>query len=133
MKLLPTLSGLREQLRYSEREGITNENGFHFHSSAPPRRLAAMIAIARFRTPLADSAAFHASLAQALKTFSERDGFLHGDFGQNLDEPELWSLVTHWSNVGSYRRALSSTAIKMEVVPLLAQAIDEPGAYSNDL
>ena len=92
-----------------------------------------MIAIARFRTPLAESAAFKASLAVALETFAARDGFLSGDYGQNLDEPELWTLVTHWLNVGSYRRALSSTEIKMHVVPLLAQAIDEPGAYSNDL
>ena len=57
----------------------------------------------------------------------------HDDIGQNLDEPELWTLVTHWINVGSYRRALSSTAVKMEVVPLLATAIDEPGAYSRDI
>jgi quinol monooxygenase YgiN len=92
-----------------------------------------MIAIARFRVPLAESAAYKESLAHALATFAERDGFVSGDYGQNLDEPELWSLVTHWINVGSYRRALSSTEIKMSVVPLLAQAIDEPGAYSNDL
>ena len=92
-----------------------------------------MIAIARFRMPLAESAAFKASLADALSTFAQRDGFVSGDYGQNLDEPELWTLVTHWINVGSYRRALSSTEIKMSVVPLLAQAIDEPGAYSNDL
>ncbi len=92
-----------------------------------------MIAIARFRMPLAESAAFKVSLAHALSTFSQRDGFVSGDYGQNLDEPELWTLVTHWINVGSYRRALSSTEIKMTVVPLLAQAIDEPGAYSNDL
>lgn len=92
-----------------------------------------MIAIARFRTPLADSAQFKIGLAGALAAFSERDGFISGDYGQNLDDSELWTLVTHWSNVGSYRRALSSTQIKMEVVPLLAQAIDEPGAYSNDL
>ena len=92
-----------------------------------------MIAIARFRMPLAESAAFKTSHAQALSTFSQRDGFVSGDYGQNLDEPELWTLVTHWINVGSYRRALSSTEIKMTVVPLLAQAIDEPGAFSNDI
>ncbi len=92
-----------------------------------------MIAIARFRTPTANAAEFKASLAAALAAFAVRDGFISGDYGQNLDEGDLWTLVTHWSNVGSYRRALSSTAIKMEVVPLLATAIDEPGAYSKDL
>jgi quinol monooxygenase YgiN len=92
-----------------------------------------MIAIARFRVPTGQAHDFRAQLERALQVFSEREGFTHGDFGQNLDENELWTLVTHWKNVGSYRRALSSTVIKMEVVPLLATAIDEPGAYSNDL
>ncbi len=92
-----------------------------------------MIAIARFHVPVGQAAHFRPQLERALEVFSEREGFTSGDFGQNLDEPELWSLVTHWLNVGSYRRALSSTAVKMEVVPLLATAIDEPGAYSRDL
>lgn len=92
-----------------------------------------MIAIARFRVPTGQAADFRAQLERALEVFTERDGFNYGDIGQNLDEPELWTLVTHWINVGSYRRALSSTAVKMEVVPLLATAIDEPGAYSKDI
>jgi quinol monooxygenase YgiN len=92
-----------------------------------------MIAIARFHVPTGQAAAFRAQLERALEVFTERDGFTYGDLGQNLDEPELWTLVTHWINVGSYRRALSSTAVKMEVVPLLATAIDEPGAYSRDI
>ncbi len=92
-----------------------------------------MIAIARFRVPTGQATEFRAQLERALEVFSQREGFTHGDLGQNLDEPELWSLVTHWVNVGSYRRALSSTQVKMEVVPLLATAIDEPGAYSNDI
>ncbi|MEY4469590.1 MAG: hypothetical protein RLZZ87_914 [Actinomycetota bacterium] len=92
-----------------------------------------MIAIARFRVPTGQAAEFRAQLEGALEVFTERDGFGYGDIGQNLDEPELWTLVTHWINVGSYRRALSSTQVKMEVVPLLATAIDEPGAYSKDI
>ena len=90
-----------------------------------------MIAIARFKVPSADAATFRAQAARALEAFSEREGYISGDFGQNLDESELWCLVTHWVNIGSYRRALSSTTIKIEVVPLLATAIDEPGAYDG--
>jgi quinol monooxygenase YgiN len=92
-----------------------------------------MIAIARFNVPLAHSSEFRIQIERALQVFAERDGFISGDFGQNLDENELWTLVTHWANVGSYRRALSSTQVKMEVVPLLATAIDEPGAFSKEL
>ena len=92
-----------------------------------------MIAIARFNVPAAQSAEFRTQIERALRVFSEREGFISGDFGQNLDENELWTLVTHWKNVGSYRRSLSSTQVKMEVVPLLATAIDEPGAYERSI
>jgi quinol monooxygenase YgiN len=92
-----------------------------------------MIAIARFKVPTAQSADFRAQIERALEVFSQRDGFISGDYGQNLDENELWTLVTHWQNVGSYRRSLSSTQVKMEVVPLLSTAIDEPGAYERSI
>ena len=88
-----------------------------------------MLAIARFSTPLAQAAEFEAQLSVALDAFSACAGFINGEFGQNLDETTLWSLVTHWENVGSYRRALSNNAVKMQAIPILAQAIDEPGAY----
>jgi hypothetical protein len=92
-----------------------------------------MIAIARFEVPLAQVGQFRTQIERAHQVFSERDGYISGGFGQNLDDNQLWSLVTIWQNVGSYRRALSALPVKMEVVPLLATAIDEPGAYSDDL
>ena len=90
-----------------------------------------MLAIARFSTPLANAAHFEAQLATALEAFSACAGFVSGEFGQNLDDTTLWSLVTLWENVGSYRRALSNLNVKMNAIPLLAQAIDEPGAYGS--
>ena len=90
-----------------------------------------MLAIARFSTPLAQAAEFEAQLSVTLDAFSACAGFINGEFGQNLDETTLWSLVTHWENVGSYRRALSNLNVKMNAIPLLAQAIDEPGAYER--
>jgi hypothetical protein len=38
-------------------------------------------------------------------------------------------MVTRWSNVGSYRRALSSYEVKMDAVQTLSRAIEEPSAY----
>lgn len=90
-----------------------------------------MLAIARFSTPLANASQFEEQLSVALEAFSGCAGFTHGEFGQNLDDSTLWSLVTHWENVGSYRRALSNLNVKMNAIPLLAQAIDEPGAYGK--
>jgi len=90
-----------------------------------------MLAIARFSTPLAQAAEFEAQLSVALDAFSACTGFVSGEFGQNLDDTTMWSLVTHWENVGSYRRALSNLNVKMNAIPLLARAIDEPGAYER--
>jgi hypothetical protein len=92
-----------------------------------------MIAIARFQVPIDASLSFQAQIARAEEVFAQCDGYQSGEYGQNFDDRTLWTLVTHWVNVGSYRRALSSLPVKMEVVPLLATAIDEPGAYSQDL
>ena len=90
-----------------------------------------MLAVARFSVPLANAAHFEAQLSTALEVFSKCNGYVSGEFGQNLDELTLWSLVTHWQNVGSYRRALSNNDVKMNAIPILAQAIDEPGAYEK--
>jgi heme-degrading monooxygenase HmoA len=88
-----------------------------------------MIAVARFEVPLASANGFRAELEGVRDVLAEASGFLGGEVGQNLDEPTLWVLTTRWENVGSYRRALSSTRAKLEAIPVLARAIDEAGAY----
>ncbi len=90
-----------------------------------------MLAIARFQLPLAEAAHFETSLVAVLAAFALCPGFIDGEFGQNLDEVTLWSLVTRWENVGSYRRALSNNNVKLNATPILAQAIAEPGAYER--
>ena len=88
-----------------------------------------MIAVARFDVPLASASDFRAELEGVRDVLAEAAGFIGGEVGQNLDEPTLWVLTTRWQNVGSYRRALSSTRAKLEAIPVLARAIDEAGAY----
>lgn len=88
-----------------------------------------MIAVARFDVPLASASGFRAELEGVRDVLAEATGFIGGEVGQNLDEPTLWVLTTRWENVGSYRRALSSTRAKLEAIPILARAIDEAGAY----
>ncbi len=92
-------------------------------------RLKPMLAIARFSIPLNKASDFRAQLESVKSVLAEAAGFLDGSVGQNLDEPTLWVLTTSWQNVGSYRRALSSTRAKLEAIPVLARAIDEAGAY----
>ena len=88
-----------------------------------------MIAVARFEVPLASANGFRTELEGVRDILAEAAGFVGGEVGQNLDEPTLWVLTTRWENVGSYRRALSSTRAKLEAIPVLARAIDEAGAY----
>ncbi len=88
-----------------------------------------MIAIARFEQPLSQATDFRAELDSVKAVLGEAPGFISATVGQNLDQPTLWILTTEWQNVGSYRRALSSTRAKLEAIPVLARAIDEPGAY----
>jgi len=88
-----------------------------------------MIAVARFDVPLASATDFRAELEGVRDVLAEAAGFIGGEVGQNLDELTLWVLTTRWENVGSYRRALSSTRAKLEAIPVLARAIDEAGAY----
>lgn len=45
------------------------------------------------------------------------------------DEPSLWVMVARWQSVGSYRKALSSYEVKLDAVPFLSRAIDEPTAF----
>lgn len=88
-----------------------------------------MIAIARFEVPRSESVDFEKDIKTAYEALASCVGFIDGEYGQNLDDSNLWALVTRWENVGSYRRALSAMRTKLEAIPLLARAIDEPGAY----
>jgi heme-degrading monooxygenase HmoA len=88
-----------------------------------------VIAIARFQVRLQGAVDFRAELEAVKAVLGQAEGFKSGSVGQNLDDPTLWVLATEWENVGSYRRALSSTRAKLEAIPVLARAIDEPGAY----
>ena len=40
-------------------------------------------------------------------------------------------LVSEWDRVGDWRRALSTYDVRIEVMPLMALAENEPGVYEN--
>ena len=90
-----------------------------------------MLVVTRFRVPDVEAEEFRTGLAAAVAVLGERPGFLHAGSGRNVDDPELWVLVTRWADVGSYRRALSSYDVKAVAVPLLSRALDEPSAFED--
>src|ERR1700712_1222509 len=103
----------------------------------PAGAASAVLVVTRFIVPdevrpggesLADFRARAARLQTALAT---RPGFLRSQFARALDDPTRWVLVSEWVGVGAWRRALGNYDVRMEVVPLMAMAEDEPGVYET--
>ena len=90
-----------------------------------------MLVVNRFRVAEQDSDAFRAELEDAHDVLARQRGYADGRLGRNVDDPTLWTMVTRWHDVGSYRRALSAYDVKLHAVPLLSRAIDEPSAYES--
>lgn len=90
----------------------------------------AVIAISRFQVP-ADDLSFQDGAEAVVARFVASAGCLGAELVRNLDEPELWAIVSRWADVGSYRRAFNGTEAKLVLVPLLSRAIDEPSAYAE--
>lgn len=90
-----------------------------------------MIVINRFRVPAADRPSFTAQAGAAVDLLRSKQGLESIDLVQNLDEPELWALVTRWEHVGAYRWALGGYESKMTLTPLLSRCIDEPSAFDD--
>lgn len=69
------------------------------------------------------------ALRDACALLAEQGGLRRAHIGRATDDPELVVLTLEWESVGAYRRALSNFDVKVSVVPLLSQAIDEPTAF----
>jgi quinol monooxygenase YgiN len=94
-------------------------------------RVVGVLVVNRFRVRPEDEESFRADLEGALAVLALQKGYDEGRLGRNVDDPGLWTMVTRWRDVGSYRRALSSYDVKMGAVPLLSRAVDEPSAYEE--
>jgi quinol monooxygenase YgiN len=90
-----------------------------------------MFVTSRFRIGSEERQGFLADAERAVEAFTAREGCLLARVGQSTDAPEMWALTTVWSSVGAYRRALSSYQVKLDAVPLLYRALDEPSAYAE--
>ena len=88
-----------------------------------------VIVLTRFRVPLPDGPAFLDDARTALDALAGQPGFLGGEVGRATDDPGLWALTTRWAGVGDYRRALSTYEVRLQAVPLLSRAVDEPSAF----
>ena len=87
-----------------------------------------LLVVMRFRAS-GDSAGLREQLHRALDVLHAQQGLRQSRLARSTDDPELVTLTLEWESVGAYRRALSSYDVKVEVVPLLSNAIDEPTAF----
>lgn len=89
-----------------------------------------MHAVIRFRVDAAGQPAFVDQAREASVFLLGRPGCESAELVQALDDPDLWALISRWSDVGSYRRAYNGYDAKVVLTPLMVQAIDEPTAYA---
>ncbi len=85
-----------------------------------------MLAVSRFQTP---GPAFPADAARVIDFWRSCEGCLSAELLRNVDDDDLWVIVSRWESVGAYRRSFSGYDAKMILTPVLSRAIDEPSAY----
>jgi heme oxygenase (mycobilin-producing) len=90
-----------------------------------------VLALNRFVVVPERTAEFTRQAHAALAALAARPGFRDGELTRSLDQPDQWCLVTRWQSVGAYRRALGDFDVRVNAVPLLAQAHNEPSAYET--
>jgi len=91
---------------------------------------AQLLVVNRFRVSGAAARVEFLSAAEsALAALTAQGGCLAASLGQAADDADLLVLRTEWEGIGAYRRALSAFDVKVNAVPLLSSAIDEPSAY----
>jgi heme-degrading monooxygenase HmoA len=88
-----------------------------------------VLVVTRFIVPEAEAPAFADRAERAVAALSARPGFRSARVGRAPDDPARWVLVSEWDGVGAWRRALSAFEVRVEAVPLLSLAEDEPGAF----
>ncbi len=89
-----------------------------------------MLVITRFDVD-PDEHSFREDLEGVRALLAGQTGCLEAVVGRNLDTPRLWTLISRWRDVGSYRRALGSYEVKLNGSQVLGRAVDEPGAYEE--
>ena len=90
-----------------------------------------MLVVTRHR--VTDPERFLGDASAALTALAQHPGCESAEAVRAIDDAETFLLVTRWTDVGSYRRALSSFDVKIHAVPVLASAVDEPSAFETIL
>ena len=93
--------------------------------------MVSVLVVTRYVVPEHGAAEFRDQARTALLTMRSQRGCRAVVVGRSVDDPTAWTLTMRWTSVGDYRRALSSYDVKVDVVPLLQRAVDEPSAFEE--
>ena len=91
--------------------------------------VAGWVVVMRFRVADDGADAFRREAADVTRLLAGFDGCRGVEVARASDDATLWTLVSRWHSVGSYRKALSDFDVKLHAVPFLSRAIDEPTAF----
>ncbi len=87
------------------------------------------VVVMRFRVPTDGAERFRGEAGAVGRLLAGFPGCRGVQVARASDDRSLWTMVARWQTVGSYRKALSSYEVKLNAVPFLSQAIDEPTAF----
>lgn len=91
-----------------------------------------MLLVCRFSVAAGEAARFEARARRALGLLGAARGFVDGQVGRSVDEPESWILTVRFASIDAYRRALSPFEVREHVIPLLSEAdTDAPSTYET--
>lgn len=86
-----------------------------------------MLALIRCSVPDSQTEEFTRQARDVLDLLAAQPGYVRGQLGRSVDEPDLWVLASEWEGAGHYRRALS--AARMALYPIMTLMINEPSAF----
>ena len=91
-----------------------------------------MLLVCRFSVAAGDAAGFSSRAHRALDLLGASRGFVDGQVGRSVDDPESWILTVRFASIDAYRRALSPFEVREHVIPLLSEAdTDAPSTYET--
>lgn len=87
------------------------------------------VVVMRFRVDVGQAPSFRDEATAAARLLARQSGCEGVELGRASDDATLWILAARWLTVGHYRQALSSYEVKVQAVPLMSRAVDEPTAF----
>lgn len=86
---------------------------------------------AQWSFEVTDYSSWRSSLTDVLEVLQASAGFVSLHLLHSPDEVQHYSVISQWQNVGSYRRAVSSTSAKLVIWPFLSTMIDQPSTFET--